>query len=126
MKTPKLQKVLMVLAGIALLSIIIGMLPNMIGLGIGVLLALWAGSKFTRSNVMGKIGYGLLVALGVGTALSNIWAVIGIAAAVLLYVGYMKMKAGTFAADDLFKRRRTQTTSHFEAEWKDLNNTKGF
>ncbi|WP_114570724.1 lmo0954 family membrane protein [Exiguobacterium flavidum] len=126
MKTPKLQKVLMVLAAIALLSIIIGMLPNMIGLGIGVLLALWAGSKFTRSSVMGKIGYGLLVAIGAGTALSNIWAVIGIAAAVLLYVGYMKMKAGTFAADDLFRRRRAQTTSHFEAEWKDLKNTKGF
>lgn len=122
MKQSKGKQALMVLAGIALLAVVIGTLPHMIGLGLGGLLAFYAISKFIRSTkVIAKIGFGLLAAIGIGLALSNIWAVFGIAAALALYIGYMRMKMERVNLNDLFSRRRQSNTSHFEADWKDID-----
>ncbi|OIN66228.1 hypothetical protein BLD48_11765 [Exiguobacterium sp. KRL4] len=122
MKQSKGKQVLMALAGLALLAVVIGTLPHMIGLGLGALLAFYAISKFVQtSKVLAKIGFGLLAALGIGLALSNIWAVIGIAAALALYIGYMRMKMQRVDLNTLFARRRSTTSTHFEADWKDLD-----
>ncbi|MDX1260477.1 hypothetical protein [Exiguobacterium sp. K1] len=122
MKQSKGKQVLMVLAGLALLAVVIGTLPHMIGLGLGALLAFYAISKFIQtSNVFAKIGFGLLAAIGIGFALSNIWAVLGIAAALALYIGYMRMKMQRVDLNQLFARRRKTSSAHFEADWKDLD-----
>lgn len=122
MKQSKGKQVLMALAGLALLAVVIGTLPHMIGLGLGALLAFYAISKFVQtSKVFAKIGFGLLAALGIGLALSNIWAVVGIAAALGLYIGYMRMKMQRVDLNQLFTRRRPTTSTHFEADWKDLD-----
>ncbi|MGX8178494.1 lmo0954 family membrane protein [Exiguobacterium artemiae] len=122
MKQSKGKQVLMALAGLALLAVVIGTLPHMIGLGLGALLAFYAISKFVQtSKVFAKIGFGLLAALGIGLALSNIWAVVGIAAALGLYIGYMRMKMQRVDLNQLFAHRRPTTSTHFEADWKDLD-----
>lgn len=122
MKQSKGKQVLMALAGLALLAVVIGTLPHMIELGLGALLAFYAISKFVQtSKVFAKIGFGLLAALGIGLALSNIWAVVGIAAALGLYIGYMRMKMQRVDLNQLFARRRPTTSTHFEADWKDLD-----
>lgn len=121
MKQSKGKQLVMILAGLALLAVVIGTLPHMIGLGLGALLAFYSISKFMQSNKWpAKLGFGFLAAIGIGLALSNIWAVIGIAAAIALYVGYMRMKLQRVNVQDLYNRRRTSTT-HFEADWKDLD-----
>jgi len=121
MKQSKGKQLVMILAGLALLAVVIGTLPHMIGLGLGALLAFYSISKFMQSSKWpAKLGFGLLAAIGIGLALSNIWAVIGIAAAIALYVGYMRMKLQRVDVQNLFARRRTSTT-HFEADWKDLD-----
>ncbi len=122
MKQSKGKQVLMALAGLALLAVVIGTLPHMIGLGLGALLAFYAISKFIQtSSVFAKIGFGLLAAMGIGVALSNIWAVVGIAAALALYIGYMRMKLQRVDLNQLFARRRPAASSHFEADWQDLD-----
>ncbi|KOP30971.1 hypothetical protein ADM98_03150 [Exiguobacterium sp. BMC-KP] len=121
MKQSKGKQVLMILAGLALLAVVIGTLPHMIGLGLGALLAFYSISKFMQSkNWPAKLGFGFIAAIGIGLALSNIWAVIGIVAAIALYVGYMRMKLQRVDVQNLFARRRTSTT-HFETDWKDLD-----
>ncbi|MGX9808634.1 lmo0954 family membrane protein [Exiguobacterium acetylicum] len=121
MKQSKGKQVVMILAGLALLAVVIGTLPHMIGLGLGALLAFYSISKFMQSKKWSaKLGFGFIAAIGIGLALSNIWAVIGIVAAIALYVGYMRMKLQRVDVQNLFARRRTSTT-HFEADWKDLD-----
>lgn len=86
----QVKQVLFIVAAISLVLVLIGFLPNMILFGLGALLALWAGVRFMAVTHIGaKIGYGLLAVIGIITILSNIWALIGILVAWMLFKGYM-------------------------------------
>ncbi|WP_214701123.1 MULTISPECIES: hypothetical protein [unclassified Exiguobacterium] len=86
----QVKKVLFIVAGIALVLVLIGALPNMILFGLGALLTLWAGVRFQAVTHIGaKVGFGILVVVGIGTMLSNIWALVGVIVAWLLFKGYM-------------------------------------
>lgn len=86
----KTKQVLFIVAAVALVIVLIGFLPNMIFFGLGTLLTLWAGTKFMgASQVIHKIGYGVLAVIGMATVLTNIWALVGVFVAWLLFKGYM-------------------------------------
>lgn len=86
----QVKQVLFIVAAISLVLVLIGFLPNMIMFGLGALLALWAGVRFMAvTHVGAKIGYGVLAVIGIITILSNIWALIGIVVAWMLFKGYM-------------------------------------
>lgn len=86
----QVKKVLFIVAAIALVLVLIGALPNMILFGLGALLTLWAGVRFKAvTHVGAKVGYGTLAVIGVATMLSNVWALVGIIVAWLLFKGYM-------------------------------------
>ncbi|WP_214879083.1 hypothetical protein [Exiguobacterium sp. ERU653] len=86
----QMKKVLFIVAGIALVLVLIGALPNMILFGLGALLTLWAGVRFQAVTHIGaKVGFGILAVVGIGTMLSNIWALVGVIVAWLLFKGYM-------------------------------------
>ncbi|WP_215143443.1 hypothetical protein [Exiguobacterium qingdaonense] len=86
----QVKKVLFIVAGIALALVLIGALPNMILFGLGALLTLWAGVRFQAVTHIGaKVGFGILAVVGIGTMLSNIWALVGVIVAWLLFKGYM-------------------------------------
>ncbi|WP_233547059.1 hypothetical protein [Exiguobacterium sp. AM39-5BH] len=86
----QVKQVLFIVAAISLVLVLIGFLPNMIMFGLGALLALWAGVRFMAvTHVGAKIGYGALAVIGIITILSNIWALIGIVVAWVLFKGYM-------------------------------------
>lgn len=86
----QVKKVLFIVAAIALVLVLIGSLPNMILFGLGALLTLWAGVRFQAVTHIGaKVGFGILAIIGIGTMLSNIWALVGIIVAWLLFKGYM-------------------------------------
>ncbi|WP_026826765.1 lmo0954 family membrane protein [Exiguobacterium marinum] len=86
----QVKKVLFIVAGIALVLVLIGALPNMILFGLGALVTLWAGVRFQAVTHIGaKVGFGILAVVGIGTMLSNIWALVGVIVAWLLFKGYM-------------------------------------
>ena len=86
----QVKKVLFIVAAVALVLVLLGSLPNMILFGLGALLTLWAGVRFkTVTHVGAKIVYGILAVIGIATMLSNIWALVGIIVAWLLFKGYM-------------------------------------
>lgn len=86
----QVKQVLFIVAAISLVLVLVGFLPNMIMFGLGALLALWAGVRFMAvTHVGAKIGYGVLAVIGIITILSNIWALIGIVVAWMLFKGYM-------------------------------------
>ncbi|WP_214829080.1 hypothetical protein [Exiguobacterium algae] len=86
----QVKKVLFIIAAVALVLVLLGSLPNMILFGLGALLTLWAGVRFKAvTHVGAKIVYGILAIIGIATMLSNIWALVGIVVAWLLFKGYM-------------------------------------
>lgn len=97
----QVKQVLFIVAAISLVLVLIGFLPNMILFGLGALLALWAGVRFLAVTHIGaKIGYGTLAVIGIVTILSNIWALLGIVVAWVLFKGYM-MYVGDRRSDDV-------------------------
>ena len=97
----QVKQVLFIVAAISLVLVLIGFLPNMILFGLGALLALWAGVRFLAVTHIGaKIGYGTLAVIGIVTILSNIWALLGIVVAWVLFKGYM-MYVGDKRSDDV-------------------------
>ncbi|WP_066188267.1 MULTISPECIES: lmo0954 family membrane protein [Gracilibacillus] len=78
---------LAIIAGIVLLT----NLGSIIMLAISVLIAYYGVKKFILADTTGsKVGWAIVVLIGVSMSLSNIPALIGIAALVVLYYAYKK------------------------------------
>lgn len=122
----QLKQVLFIVAAISLVLVLIGFLPNMIMFGLGSLLALWAGVRFMAvTNIGAKIGYGLLAVIGIVTILSNIWALIGVLVAWVLFKGYMmysgqKRNVEVFNADGSSAER--SSFQSFDQVWQKFVN----
>ncbi len=110
-------------AGLAALFILLMNIGPMVLLGVSIWLLYIVFKQFLKSNsTAGKIGWVIAGLVIFGVALSNIYAVLGIVAAYVLYVIFTSWKSdekelGTgqvLDADDPFK--------NFERQWAELHN----
>ncbi|MGD6877745.1 flagellar basal body rod protein [Bacillus infantis] len=101
------------IAGLVLLS----NLGPMIGLAISLLILYFVFKQFLKADSTGaKIGWGIVGVFALTAAASNIPAILGIAAAYILYVIYKKWNdKKTFVKED------QDPFTSFEKEWSKIN-----
>jgi lia operon protein LiaI len=108
---------LLLLGGIAALVLISNLGP-MVGLVVSLAILYYVFKQFLKTDSMGlKIALGILGVFLLLTAASNVPAIIGIAAAYILYVVYKKWnqtKSEIKESDDPFQ--------NFEKQWSELKN----
>ncbi|WP_106496741.1 lmo0954 family membrane protein [Lentibacillus sp. Marseille-P4043] len=117
-----MNKFLLFLGGLAALLVLLATLGPMILLGVSIWLLYVIFKQFMKSDsTVGKIAWVVagLIILGIG--LSNIYAVIGVAAAYILYQIFRNLrkddhnsKGQTVVDDDPF--------TNFERQWTEMNN----
>ncbi|MCA0971169.1 flagellar basal body rod protein [Halobacillus litoralis] len=112
-----MKKFLLFLAGLVALTILLANLGPMILLGVSVWLLYVVFKQFMKSeSTAGKIAWVVLGLIILSVAVSNIYAVIGLAAAYGLYWIYKNWtgkKETVTKSDDPF--------TNFERQWADLN-----
>lgn len=108
---------LLLIGGIAALVLISNLGP-MVGLVVSLAILYYVFKQFLKTDSMGlKIALGILGVFLLLTAASNVPAIIGIAAAYILYVVYKKWnssKSVVKESDDPFQ--------NFEKQWSELKN----
>lgn len=108
---------LLLIGGIAALVLISNLGP-MVGLVVSLAILYYVFKQFLKTDSMGlKIALGILGVFLLLTAASNVPAIIGIAAAYILYVVYKKWnssKSIVKESDDPFQ--------NFEKQWSELKN----
>lgn len=117
-----MKKFLLFIGGLVALLILLSMLGPIILLGVSVWLLYVVVKQFIKSDsTVGKIGWVIAGLVVISIGLSNIYAVIGVAAAYALYVIIKNWKSDkheaqgqTVVDDDPFKS--------FERQWAELNN----
>lgn len=88
-----MKKFLMFLLVVTAAILVLGNLGPMILLVASLALAYYAGKKFFLTDVLAeKILWGFLVLIGLSITLSNVPALMGVAAAVILYYAYKAWK----------------------------------
>ncbi|ASN04808.1 lmo0954 family membrane protein [Virgibacillus necropolis] len=119
-----MKKFMLFIGGLVALLILLSMLGPIILLGVSVWLLYVIFKQFIKSDsTVGKIGWVIAGLVVISIGLSNIYAVIGVAAAVALYLIIKNWKSDkhesheqTVVEDDPFK--------NFERQWAELNNLK--
>lgn len=108
---------LLLIGGIAALVLISNLGP-MVGLVVSLAILYYVFKQFLKTDSMGlKIALGILGVFLLLTAASNVPAIIGIAAAYILYIVYKKWnssKSVVKESDDPFQ--------NFEKQWSELKN----
>lgn len=117
-----MKKFMLFIGGLVALLVLLSTLGPMVFLAVSIWLLYVIFKQFVKSDsTVGKIGWVVAGLIVLGIAFSNIYAVIGIAAALALYVIIKNWKndkqepngqAGM--EDDPFK--------NFERQWSELNN----
>jgi len=112
-----MKKFLLFVLGLVALLVLLANLGPMVLLGVGVWLLYVLFKKFLKTeSTLKKIG---LVAIGlivVCMTLSNIYAVIGVAAAYVLYMIYKEWKK-----EPKEKELNEDPFTNFEKQWAELN-----
>lgn len=115
-----MKKFLLFLVGLAALGILLANLGPMVLLGVSLWLLYIVFKKFIQSETTaGKIGWVVLGLIIMSVAISNIYAVIGLAAAYVLYLIYkhwndkQESEAQVVHSNDPF--------TNFEKQWAELN-----
>ncbi|RWZ58841.1 flagellar basal body rod protein [Halobacillus fulvus] len=114
-----MKKFLLFIAALVALAILLAHLGPMILLGVSVWLLYVVFKQFMKSgSTAAKIGWVVVGLIILSIAVSNIYAVIGVAAAYVLYLIYKnwtgRSKEETFTkTDDPF--------TNFEKQWAELN-----
>lgn len=104
----------------ALLVFLMNLGP-MIILGISIWLLYVVFKQFTKSETTsGKIGWVILGLVILGIGLSNVFSIVGIAAAIVLYVLYKHWKSSKNDPID-FNGNNDDPFTNFEREWAELN-----
>ncbi|WP_082232519.1 flagellar basal body rod protein [Halobacillus massiliensis] len=112
-----MKKFLLFTAGLIALAVALAHLGPMILLGVSVWLLYIVFKKFTRSDsTAGKIGWLILGLIILSVAMSNIYAVIGLAA---LYAIYWIFKNWTSQEETPVKT--DDPFVNFEKQWAELN-----
>ncbi|MFZ3576705.1 flagellar basal body rod protein [Virgibacillus sp. DJP39] len=119
-----MKKFMMFVGGLIALMILFSTLGPMIILGISAWLLYVIFKQFVKSNsTVGKIGWVIagLIVLGIG--LSNIYAVIGVAAVLALYLIVKNWKSDKHdSTDDHSIVKDNDPFKNFEKQWAELNN----
>lgn len=116
-----MKKFMLFVGGLVALIILLANLGPMVFLGLGIWLLYIVFKQFVKSeSTAGKIGWVIIGLFLIGMVLSNIYAVLGIAAAYVLYLIYKNWKNDDDGPivqgsndDDPF--------TNFEREWAELN-----
>ncbi|WP_099159957.1 flagellar basal body rod protein [Virgibacillus ndiopensis] len=115
-----MKKFMLFVGGLVALLILLGSLGPMVLLGVSVWLLYVIFKQFIKSDsTIGKIGWIIAGLFVLGIALSNVYAVIGLAAAYVLYMIFRNWKKESspeqeVTTDDPF--------TNFEKQWQELNN----
>lgn len=115
-----MKKFLLFIAGLVALTILLANLGPMILLGVSVWLLYVVFRQFMKSDsTAGKIGWVVLGLIILSVAVSNIYAVIGLAAAYGLYMIY---KSWTSKKDeDSVVVQSDDPFTNFEKQWAELH-----
>ncbi len=118
----KVKKFLLFVAGLIALFVLIANIGPMILLGLSIWLLYVVFKKFVKSDsITGKIGWIVLGLVILSITFSNIFAVIGVAAAYILYLIVSNWKKD--ADDSVVKVMEDDDPfTNFERQWADLNN----
>nr|WP_223280575.1 flagellar basal body rod protein [Virgibacillus halodenitrificans] len=118
----KVKKFLLFVAGLIALFVLIANIGPMILLGLSIWLLYVVFKKFIKSDsITGKIGWIVLGLVILSITFSNIFAVIGVAAAYILYLIVSNWKKD--ADDSVVKVMEDDDPfTNFERQWADLNN----
>lgn len=117
-----MKKFMLFVGGLVALLVLLSTLGPMVFLAVSMLLLYVIFKQFIKSeSTVGKISWIIAGLIVLGIAFSNIYAVIGIAAAYVLYVIVKNWKSDkpetggqAVAEDDPFK--------NFERQWADIKN----
>ncbi|MBD1223342.1 flagellar basal body rod protein [Virgibacillus halodenitrificans] len=117
-----MKKFLLFVAGLIALFVLIANIGPMILLGLSIWLLYVVFKKFIKSDsITGKIGWIVLGLVILSITFSNIFAVIGVAAAYILYLIVSNWKKD--ADDSVVKVMEDDDPfTNFERQWADLNN----
>ncbi|APC49025.1 hypothetical protein [Virgibacillus halodenitrificans] len=117
-----MKKFLLFVAGLIALFVLIANIGPMILLGLSIWLLYVVFKKFVKSDsITGKIGWIVLGLVILSITFSNIFAVIGVAAAYILYLIVSNWKKD--ADDSVVKVMEDDDPfTNFERQWADLNN----
>ncbi|GGB36118.1 flagellar basal body rod protein [Virgibacillus dakarensis] len=116
-----MNKFLLFLGGLAALFVLLAMLGPMVLLAVSIWLLYVIFKQFMKSDsTIGKIGWVIAGLIVFGIGLSNIYAIIGVAAAYGLYLIFRNFRSDrseakekTIVDDDPF--------ANFEKQWAELN-----
>ncbi|WP_174733661.1 flagellar basal body rod protein [Mesobacillus harenae] len=110
---------LLLIGGLAVMVLIANLGP-IVGLAISLVILYFAAKQFLKaSSLWGKIGWGAAGLIVLLATASNIPAVLGIAAAYVLYLVYKKWNENEKVLD---KQAETDPFVNFEKQWSELNN----
>ncbi|MYL36687.1 flagellar basal body rod protein [Halobacillus litoralis] len=114
-----MKKFLLFLAGLTALGLLLANLGPMILLGASVWLLYIVFKQFVKSDsTAGKIGWIVVGLIVLSIAVSNVYAVVGVAAAYVLYWIY---KNWTSRTQNSTSEKGDDPFTNFEREWADLN-----
>ncbi|MBN9654643.1 flagellar basal body rod protein [Halobacillus sp. GSS1] len=114
-----MKKFLLFLAGLVALTVLLVNLGPMILLGVSVWLLYIVFKQFMKSDsTAGKIGWVVVGLIILSIAVSNVYAVIGVAAAFALYWIY---KNWTSKSEAVHSTKSDDPFTNFERQWAEMN-----
>lgn len=116
-----MKKFMLFVAGLIALIVLLANLGPMVFLGLGIWLLYIVFKQFVKSeSTTGKIGWVIVGLFLIGIVLSNIYAVLGIAAVYVLYLIYKNWKNDD--NDPVVRDMKNDDPfTNFEREWAELN-----
>ncbi|CDQ39121.1 lmo0954 family membrane protein [Virgibacillus salexigens] len=116
-----MKKFLLFLAGLTALIILLANLGPMVLLGLGIWLLYVIFKQFMKSeSTAGKIGWVILGLIVLSFTISNMFALIGVAAAIALYLIYKSWKKADHNSivDEM---KYDDPFTNFERQWAEIN-----
>ncbi|MFQ3545272.1 flagellar basal body rod protein [Halobacillus rhizosphaerae] len=115
-----MKKFMLFIAGLIALGILLANLGPMVLLGVSVWLLYVVFKQFMKSDsTAGKIGWAVLGLIILSFAVSNIYSVVGLAAAYILYIIYKKWSGNK--NEHVTSSKSSDPFSNFEKQWAELN-----
>lgn len=116
-----MAKFLLFIGGLIAFFVLLANLGPMVIFGLSIWLLYIVFKKFMKSgSTAGKIGWAIVGLLVLSITLSNIYALIGVAAIYVLYLIYKNWKA-TDDSPVVYEMKNDDPFTNFEREWADLN-----
>jgi lia operon protein LiaI len=117
-----MKKFMLFVLGLVALLVLVANLGPMILLGAGIWLLYVIYKKFLKTeSTTKKIGLGIIGLIIVSITISNIYAVIGIAAGYVLYWVYKNWKSEKDSSV-IVEEENKDPFINFEKQWAELNN----